>query len=255
MLRFAWVLMIAATVTEAGGLCGGYPSGHTMCLPPRSTRCGSAKLRCSLSEKDKEHILHRHNLLRNKVAAGKERRGSPGPQPGATDMALMTWDDELAATAQRWADQLNFAHDTSRNAVDGTRVGQNIQIQCSSKKLKTPINYDWKNEIGQWYDEVKDMPAPNSGESPLLTHAVWNRGKVIGHYTQMVWAKTKKVGCGVRTTKKGESVKNWWSSSDLSCRLVVCNYKVGGNVMDENVYAATGKRCANRDTRYPFLCL
>lgn len=45
-----------------------------------------------------------------------------------------------------------------------------------------------------WYDEVKDWPADNVGAfdtaSPVAATGV------VGHYTQVVWAKTTKVGCG-----------------------------------------------------------
>ena len=40
---------------------------------------------------------------------------------------LQTWSDELAATAQRWADQCTYKHDKHRNMMDGTYVGQNIK--------------------------------------------------------------------------------------------------------------------------------
>ena len=53
---------------------------------------------------------------------------------------------------------------------------------------------EWKlsKKIQDWYDEVKDWPAANVGAfSPAGATGV------IGHYTQLVWAETKRVGCGV----------------------------------------------------------
>ena len=32
------------------------------------------------------------------------------------------WNTELEAIAQRWADQCNFGHDTTRDKLDGTSV-------------------------------------------------------------------------------------------------------------------------------------
>ena len=36
-----------------------------------------------------------HNKLRSKVANGLEKRGSNGPQPSASDMLELVWDDEV----------------------------------------------------------------------------------------------------------------------------------------------------------------
>ena len=53
---------------------------------------------------------------------------------------------------------------------------------------------DWglSKKTQAWYDEVKDFPAANVG-------AFSSAGAtgVIGHYTQVVWAESQKVGCGV----------------------------------------------------------
>ena len=45
--------------------------------------------------------MDEHNRLRGIVARGEETRGLNGvPQPGATDMFKLEWDDELAELAQ-----------------------------------------------------------------------------------------------------------------------------------------------------------
>ena len=47
---------------------------------------------------------------------------------------MQKWNDEIAATAQRWTDQCMFEHDTNRNKEDGTWVGQNMYFKGSSNK-------------------------------------------------------------------------------------------------------------------------
>ena len=85
-------------------------------------KCGaSGPVGTGLTDGQKASIVSAHNSLRSKVATGAEGRGSPGPQPPAADMMEMTWDDELASVAQRWADQCQFGHDTSRD-VDRFQV-------------------------------------------------------------------------------------------------------------------------------------
>ena len=57
--------------------------------------CNGTPLKSGVTEKEKEEILDIHNKWRSTIAQGKERRGSPGPQPGASDMKIMvrklTW--------------------------------------------------------------------------------------------------------------------------------------------------------------------
>lgn len=62
-----------------------------------------------MTEDEKRLILEEHNYLRQTVATGHV----PG-QPSAQNMQEMTWDDELAAKAQQWANECTFQHDPSR---------------------------------------------------------------------------------------------------------------------------------------------
>ena len=45
---------------------------------------------------------------------------------------------------------------------------------------------DWKSAITAWYDEVSDYDYSNPGFSSST-----------GHFTQLVWVGTTKLGCGV----------------------------------------------------------
>lgn len=78
------------------------------------------------TEEEKQLILDLHNQLRQKVASGNEKRGSPGPQPAAAFMpdlviinsnkdydtnsnkfmSLKKWDKKLADSAWEWAKHL-----------------------------------------------------------------------------------------------------------------------------------------------------
>ena len=66
-----------------------------------------------ISAADKQAIVDQHNTLRRQVAKGLETKGSPGPQPSATNMRQMVWDNDLAKAAQTLTDRCVFAHDTS----------------------------------------------------------------------------------------------------------------------------------------------
>lgn len=78
-----------------------------------------------MSEEAKQVILDKHNELRRKIAKGEEERGVGGPQPPASNMRELRWNDELASIAQRWTDQCVWGHDKDRRKLDGTWAGQN----------------------------------------------------------------------------------------------------------------------------------
>ncbi|XP_011705979.1 PREDICTED: venom allergen 3-like, partial [Wasmannia auropunctata] len=125
-----------------------------------------------------------------------------------------TWDDELAEIAQRWAIQCKFGHDKCRN-VDSrwSWIGQN------GAKAYGKITYPMDDLVQMWYDEVKDFDR-NKVEKYEFDYN-------IGHYSQVVWAKTTKVGCGLIKYKESNDWISIW---------LVCNYGPSGNYRDEKVY-------------------
>jgi uncharacterized protein YkwD len=78
----------------------------------------------------------------------------------------LTWDDEVAKSAQEWADRCVFDHDTT------TSFGENL---AGGSEQPTEM----------WYDEVKlyDFAAPGFSQA-------------TGHFTQVVWRASTKLGCG-----------------------------------------------------------
>jgi hypothetical protein len=54
---------------------------------------------------EKNFIVDKHNELRRKVAKGLELRGASGsgPQPAASEMYQLVWDQDLARMSQRFA--------------------------------------------------------------------------------------------------------------------------------------------------------
>jgi hypothetical protein len=67
-----------------------------------------------------------------------------------------------------------------------------------------------------WIAEKKDFHGrPLGGD--------WH---AAGHYTQVVWRDTRRVGCGMATCRQGE-----WT-----WRLLACNYDPPGNYMGQKPY-------------------
>ena len=147
--------------------------------------CNNQVFDNEMTEAMKQEILEKHNELRAKVANGQE-----GDQPSATNMNKLIWDDELASNAQLWADQCPDGHDSNRRTIKYSGyVGQNMADSWNSRN-----NMHWGlgTKVQDWYDEVKDWPAANVG---AFSQA--GATGMVGHYTQLVWAETKHVGCGV----------------------------------------------------------
>jgi len=228
----------------AGGPTGAVPSNddycakntdHTMCkYSGPSAECAAKTEIRELSAAAKQAILDLHNDLRKKVAKGEETNGINPPQPGATNMRKMVWNTELEAIAQRWADQCNFGHDTIRDKLDGTSVGQNAYWGGNSQQeAEAAVQAGMTKAAQAWYDEIKDPGFDSQSIKPF----VFSYG--AGHYTQVVWAESEELGCGM-VYYKGSS---FWET------LVVCNYAVAGNLQGGAMYTP-GTACSDCPAGY-----
>jgi len=208
-----------------------------MCkYPGPSTDCANKMFdpNVQLNDAGKQLLLDKHNELRRRVAKGEENNAN-FPQPGASDMRKLKWNDELATIAQRWTDQCNFGHDDDRNKADGTRVGQNMYIGFNSQQQdETAVNNGLANPVTSWYNEVSD-PGFNAAD---ISPFVFSYG--AGHYTAVVWAETEEVGCGVTYYEED----NWRKT------LVACNYAIGGNMQGGTMYNTDGSPCDNCPAGY-----
>ncbi|XP_063606364.1 uncharacterized protein LOC134781210 [Penaeus indicus] len=221
-----------------------FSAEHSMLLRP-NLECNAH--RTGVSEAEKQEILEAHNTLRAKVARGEEIAGDAGPQPTGADIRELVWNDELAQVAQAWAEQCKGGHDgyakrriCSRNYA----VGQNVFRKWGQNPESV-----WAEAIQSWYKEVANMPNTYvdkfSGSPPS--------GKMIGHYTQLVWGATNEIGCGA---VEFSSIKSSHTYSES--KIYVCNYGRNGNSINSPVYTRgpTASQCSvGTSTRYPGLCL
>lgn len=118
--------------------------------------------------------------------------------------APLVWSGELAADAQRWADHLastgTFAH------MDGRQSGAGENIWRG-----TAGYYSTADMVDTFVDERSDY---HPGRFPNVSKSgSWHN---IGHYTQMIWPDTRKVGCAV--------------SRGQGADVMVCRYWPAGNV-------------------------
>ena len=169
-----------------------------MCKYPKgvSSNCGSYYYR-GLTPQEKREALDEHNRVRSRVAVGSTSH------PSAANMMELQWDEELAALAQRHADQCSFVHDCSDcRKVSRFRVGQNL-LRDKSISNESP---NWRFAIESWFREIKDYPNVDNSATYRYIHSVSSTYKAnpfiirfipgTGHFAQMTWAGTTLVGCG-----------------------------------------------------------
>ncbi|KAH0600143.1 hypothetical protein MHUMG1_01139 [Metarhizium humberi] len=178
------------------------PPATTSAAPPPSPSSGN-----SGSYADK--MVQIHNECRSK-------HSSPD----------VTWDPNLAITAEKIAKSCKFAH---QMGVDGGSYGQNIAA-ASSDQNSNPTDFGVKAVGDMWYKgEVKNytpafyLSGPSQG-TPLDDY---------GHFTQVVWKASTKIGCATVSCGAG-------TIFGMPSQFTVCNYKTQGNVVGqypENVLA------------------
>ena len=132
-----------------------------------------------LTRAEMTEILNTHNQIRAELKL---------PQ--------LTWACKLADLAQEWAKRGVAQH------RDDTEFGESIFVAVA-----------------------RDVSAVASVNKWMLEGPSWNNktgtciiGKVCTHYTQIVWKKTARIGCGVNRNAPGK-----WKT------ILVCNYDPAGN--------------------------
>jgi len=204
---------------------------HTMCryaglggnCLPRFLRNPTNR---NVSTFDAMEIVDIHNRLRNRVASNQTI------QFPAANMMVMQWDSELANIAQRWADQCRFEHD----CADCRRVGPSIEDTVGQSvfmdwNLQKGGVLDWNRTIHTWFDEISVFP---DNVTSAVERFQFNSTHQSGHYTQLVWARTNRVGCGVITFTRDERQQT----------LYVCNYGEMGNFLNQPIYTI-GEGCSD----------
>nr|AVA09705.1 putative effector protein [Heterodera avenae] len=175
-----------------------------------------------LTEEDKNTMLKCHNDWRSKLAMGNITNKNGGNKmPKANNMRKVLWDDGLAKYATDWANKCSFSH--SWNGWAGESWAANGGTFTNKDAFVDACNR-WWNELDQF------------GFNPDLILTGDNFAG-IGHWTQMAWAKTDRIGCGVA---KNCPNTNWKT-------YVVCWYYEAGNYIGQPVYTA-GEPCSKCNT-------
>lgn len=142
------------------------------------------------------------------VDAHNTERANAMPVPSPA-LPKVTWSDTVAATAQAWADRCRFEHN------NGTAYGENLYAASGSTGV-TPaevVTY-WASEKANYTYSTNTCAA----------------GQACGHYTQVVWRTSVRIGCAkaICTANSPVGGGTW--------QLWMCNYDPPGNFVGQRPY-------------------
>jgi len=124
----------------------------------------------------------------------------------ALGIAPLAWDTDLAANAEEWAGHLAELNDLE-HFTDDVDEGENLW-------LGPRRDFSPEAMVGLWVEEKKNfVPGvfPDNSRTGVLDD--------VGHYTQLMWRDTRRVGCAVSDNGEHE--------------ILVCRYARAGNVIGE----------------------
>ncbi|XP_065282086.1 uncharacterized protein [Dermacentor albipictus] len=221
------------------------PASAQFCPPsyrqknPQHTACKQRNMWCKIKASgvnatEREFILKLHNDFRSQTALGN----LPGFSTAA-DMQELLWDDELATVAQAHASLCttpdgDLKHDDAKDRFTSRfeETGQNT-AWIGRSNYHEGSNWTWAMD-GWFTQEYKLYPPRNVPKFAPV------EGVKIGHFTQIIWAKTRYVGCGyVYYNVDGARYPHM--------KQCTCNYAPAGNYIGQPIYqeGPTCSACPN----------
>ena len=127
----------------------------------------------------------------------------------AIGVPALGWDAKLAADAAEWAAHLSARNRLAHAPDEGAAAqeGENLWAGTANR-------FGLEAMVQLWIDEKRDFKPgifPNNSRSGDI--------EAVGHYTQLVWRATAKVGCALGHGREYD--------------FLVCRYTNPGNVMGD----------------------
>jgi hypothetical protein len=132
-----------------------------------------------------------------------------------TDAELppMRWDSALAADAAEWGEQLAAIDDIEHSPDDP----DDEDPQGENLWLGTRGHFTPEQMVGMWVEEKRHYVA-----RPIPFSSRTGNFDDVGHYTQLMWRDTGRVGCAL--------------SEGNAHEILVCRYAAAGNVEGERPF-------------------
>ncbi len=196
MRRCIWVALLIAL--------------FSVCFSPAGSAIAASQV-TNLTPTETSQALSAHNAVRQRVAQAESTR------LGRTiRIPNLTWDATVAAVAQDWANQ------------QAARLRQGLAVQ------HRPNNVYGENIYWAWSSPSAPNPSPSVAVQWWASEQAYYNyttntcasGRVCGHYTQVVWSATTRLGCG----------RSVWAAGSRQYVLWVCNYAPKGNIYGQRPY-------------------
>ncbi|EPB69405.1 SCP-like protein [Ancylostoma ceylanicum] len=167
-----------------------------------------------LSQELRDKIEDMHNYYRSILAKGQIRNGKEGKPncPTATNMYRMRYDMTLELEAQKYADSCP----SSSSPVSSRSSGENYQT-FSPTEITDEVAI--KNALEIWFEQILKRGV---NKRMMYNKKLEEKPRAPTAFTQMAWAESYKVGCGVKHCS--------------SRTVVVCRYNPRGNIYGELIY-------------------
>lgn len=143
------------------------------------------------------------NLPARTLALHNRERGAAGVPP-------LAWDAALAQSAASYGPAL-AAHGRLVHSPAGVRPGQGENLW-----MGTAGSFSVEEMVGSWAAE-KSLFVP--GTVPSVSRS--GHFSDVGHYTQMIWRGTTRLGCAIHRTRAND--------------YLICRYSPPGNVVGQRV--------------------
>lgn len=152
-------------------------------------------------------------------------RANEAVETQASDMTKMQTGSSLVKIAQMVANKCIFKHSSKE---EKSTITSNFNYIGENIFASTNANGQPQNILNAWYKEKAnyDYQTVSCSRSPC------------GHYTQVVWAESKFLGCALKFCPKLEipkTGKTWYNAY-----LAVCEYGPGGNKNNVKPYRKGG---------------
>eukprot|EP00922_Rhytidocystis_sp_ex-Travisia-forbesii_P019014 GHVS01028229.1.p1 GENE.GHVS01028229.1~~GHVS01028229.1.p1 ORF type:complete len:702 (+),score=122.49 GHVS01028229.1:268-2373(+) len=185
--------------------------------------------------------------LHNEYRSGS--RGVNGPLTKPLDLRLpaLQWDDKLAVFIDSWLNELTkdescaIKHSSNymRSSIagwEGVPIGENLFKFSTTRPIE---QVDIQAALASWYNEIscyrygpfqhpKDEPGcqqcPGGSNEKGCEHC--GLGSHIGHFTQIMWEGSKKIGCGYRLCEHKQL-------AGFMSVLIGCEYGIAGNMVGQ----------------------
>ncbi|GBG59058.1 hypothetical protein CBR_g24404 [Chara braunii] len=199
---------VHVSTAEGAGAWSGSDSEHAAALRRRSSNRRLATSTSTLGGRGGSFhkASRRGRALQSTTATewvdahnvGRTQVGVPG----------LIWSDTVASSAASWASHLvvdcQIVH-----TVSG--YGENLAISWTPNTTISDV-------VAAWADERR-----------YYNYTTNTCSAVCGHYTQVVWATTKQVGCAISSCNDGSNAK-----------IYVCRYNPPGNYRGQKPYVQSG---------------